>query len=71
MDLRVDFDRDNRTGFLGQKGGHATCARANLEHHVILVELRLGDEWRVNLDERLLASLREWLQPENVEVLYA
>ena len=35
------------------------------------VELRLGDEWRVNLDDRLLASLGEWLLPENVEVLYA
>jgi DNA polymerase-3 subunit alpha len=32
--------------------------------------VRLGDGWRVNLDDRLLASLREWLKPENVEVLY-
>ncbi len=35
------------------------------------VEMRLGDDWRVNLDDRLLASLAEWLQPENVEVLYS
>ena len=35
------------------------------------VEMRLGDDWRVNLDDRLLASLEEWLRPENVEVLYS
>ena len=26
--------------------------------------------WRVNLDDHLLGGLREWLQPENVEVVY-
>ncbi len=30
----------------------------------------LPEAWRVNLDDALLASLREWLQPENVQVLY-
>jgi DNA polymerase III subunit alpha len=34
------------------------------------VEVRLGDEWKVSLDDRLLASLGEWLRPENVEVIY-
>jgi DNA polymerase-3 subunit alpha len=34
------------------------------------VEMQLGDNWRVNLDEALMASLRDWLKPENVEVLY-
>jgi DNA polymerase-3 subunit alpha len=34
------------------------------------VEMQLGDSWRVNLDEALMTSLREWLKPENVEVLY-
>ena len=34
------------------------------------VEMRLGNEWRVNLDERLLESLKEWLAPENVEIVY-
>jgi len=34
------------------------------------VEMQLGDNWRVNLDEALMVSLREWLKPENVEVLY-
>jgi DNA polymerase-3 subunit alpha len=33
--------------------------------------MQLGDSWRVNLDEALMASLREWLKPENVEVLYS
>ncbi len=33
-------------------------------------EIQLGDAWRVNLDDHLLGRLREWLQPENVEVVY-
>jgi DNA polymerase-3 subunit alpha len=34
------------------------------------VAMRLPEEWRVNPDERLLAELRGWLKPENVEVVY-
>jgi DNA polymerase III subunit alpha len=34
------------------------------------VEMQLGDNWRVNLDDALLQSLNEWLRPENVEVVY-
>jgi DNA polymerase-3 subunit alpha len=34
------------------------------------VEVRLGNDWRVNLDDALVTSLREWLKPENVEILY-
>jgi DNA polymerase-3 subunit alpha len=33
-------------------------------------QLRLGNDWRVSLDDRLLESLREWLRPENVRVEY-
>ncbi len=33
-------------------------------------DIELGSDWRVNLDEHLLAGLREWLAPENVAVLY-
>jgi DNA polymerase-3 subunit alpha len=33
-------------------------------------DIELGDAWRVNLDDHLLGSLREWLLPENVEVVY-
>jgi DNA polymerase-3 subunit alpha len=32
--------------------------------------IELGEEWRVRLDDTLLSSLQEWLQPENVEILY-
>ena len=32
--------------------------------------VRLGDDWRVNLDEGLLKSLREWLTPDNVEIVF-
>ncbi len=34
------------------------------------VAVQLGDGWRVNLDEGLLKSLREWLTPENVEIVF-
>jgi len=33
-------------------------------------ELPFGDGWRVRLDDTLLESLREWLPPEAVEVVY-
>jgi DNA polymerase-3 subunit alpha len=32
--------------------------------------VRLGDAWRVRPEEALLASLREWLSPEGVELRY-
>jgi DNA polymerase-3 subunit alpha len=35
-----------------------------------VVEVKLGDGWRVSLDEALLKSLREWLKPENVQIVY-
>ena len=34
------------------------------------VEMQLGDNWRVNLDDALMQSLNDWLRPENVEVVY-
>ncbi|BAL23609.1 DNA polymerase III subunit alpha [Azoarcus sp. KH32C] len=33
-------------------------------------ELPLGDGWKVRLEDALLDSLREWLQPESVDILY-
>ena len=33
-------------------------------------ELRLGDDWRVNLHDGLVQSLGAWVSPENVEVIY-
>jgi len=30
----------------------------------------LGEAWRVRLEDALLESLREWLPPEAVEVVY-
>ena len=34
-------------------------------------EIRLGDDWRVNLNDNLMQSLGAWLSEENVEVVYA
>ena len=33
-------------------------------------ELELPDAWRVNLEDPLLARLKDWLAPENVRVVY-
>ena len=33
-------------------------------------EIELPDDWRVTLDDPLLTSLSEWLQPESVRVIY-
>ena len=33
-------------------------------------EIELPESWRVNPDEMLIAQLREWLAPENVQVVY-
>ena len=34
-------------------------------------EIVLSEQWRLRLDDALLASLAEWLSPENVQVVYA
>ncbi len=33
-------------------------------------EIPLGEAWRVRLDDELLAALQQWLQAENVELVY-
>ena len=33
-------------------------------------EVVLSEDWRVNLDDALIDRLREWLAPENVQVVY-
>ena len=33
-------------------------------------EMPLGEAWRVRLDDELLTGLQQWLQAENVEVVY-
>ena len=48
-----------------------TCpVTINYRNAVAGGDIQLGDAWRVNLDDHLLGGLREWLQPENVEVVY-
>ena len=33
-------------------------------------DVELPDAWRVNPDDALIERLREWLAPENVQVVY-
>ncbi|WP_324780647.1 DNA polymerase III subunit alpha [Thiobacillus sedimenti] len=39
-------------------------------NHDARCSVRLGEDWRVRLDDRLLESLGGWLKPEAVSVLY-
>jgi DNA polymerase-3 subunit alpha len=39
-------------------------------NHQARCRLRLGEDWRVRLDDRLLESLGSWLKPEAVSVVY-
>jgi len=44
--------------------------RVNYRNAAAEAELPLGDGWRVRLDDALLESLRDWLAPEAVEIVY-
>jgi len=44
--------------------------RVSYRNEAAEAELPLGDEWRVRLEDALLESLRDWLAPEAVEVIY-
>jgi DNA polymerase-3 subunit alpha len=48
----------------------ACPVRVNYRNAAAEAELPFGDGWRVRLDDALLESLREWLPPEAVEVVY-
>jgi DNA polymerase-3 subunit alpha len=53
-------------------GGNGACPiEIRYDNGGAKVELRLSEQWRVSADERLLAELRDWLKPENVEVVYS
>ena len=39
-------------------------------NHAAAGEIELGDAWKVTLDDHLVTGLRDWLQPENVTVVY-
>ena len=54
-----------------RKSGDGACAVAVCYNNGgAMVELRLGEEWRVKLEDSLLQSLNDWLRPENVQVVY-
>jgi len=51
-----------------RKGGCPVCVCYH--NGTASCEMRLGDDWRVRLDDALMESLREWLRPENVQMVY-
>ncbi|HWU83933.1 MAG TPA: hypothetical protein VN028_01220, partial [Rhodocyclaceae bacterium] len=51
-------------------GGGACPVRIAYHNAEAEVELGLPDAWRIRLEDELLFSLRDWLQPENVRIIY-
>jgi DNA polymerase-3 subunit alpha len=55
-----------------RRTGTGACpVRLRYRNHVAETEITLPEDWRVTLDDALLASLNEWLTPANVKVIYA
>jgi DNA polymerase-3 subunit alpha len=52
------------------RGGGSCSVEVRYRNGGASVEMQLGDDWRVNLDDALMQSLNDWLRPENVEVVY-
>jgi DNA polymerase-3 subunit alpha len=57
-DLLAPYRKGNCPVSVCYRNGAASC------------EMRLGEDWRVRLDDALMQSLQEWLRPENVQVIY-
>jgi DNA polymerase-3 subunit alpha len=49
----------------------ATAVRVRYRNHAAACELVLGPDYRVSLEDGLMQELRNWLKPENVEIVYA
>jgi DNA polymerase-3 subunit alpha len=55
-----------------RKGGNGACpVRLAYRNGDAEAEIPLPADWRVNLDDALLAALNDWLTPDNVKVIYA
>src|SRR5207247_55804 len=71
-EARTQMTRRGKMGVVTLDDGSATIeVTVYSEFFEASREMRLGDEWRVKLEEQLLQSLAEWLKPENVEVIYS
>ena len=47
-----------------------TAVTVDYQNQCARGELELGLAWKVTLDEHLLAALRDWLAPENVDIVW-
>ncbi|MDB5888520.1 MAG: polymerase alpha subunit [Rhodocyclales bacterium] len=54
----------------GQADG-ASPVRLKYRNGQAEADLPLGDRWCVRIDDKLIESLRDWLSPESVEVIYS
>lgn len=50
--------------------GGGCAVKVNYHNAIGQVEVMLGNDWRVDLDDQLLFGLRQWLSPENVKIIY-
>ena len=53
------------------EGPNACPVRLTYSNAQARVQLQLGEQWRVRLEETLLQDLRAWLNPDHVSLVYA
>jgi DNA polymerase-3 subunit alpha len=75
LSLNGQTDRDTagrlRTLLAPYRAQEAACpVRLRYRNREAEAELALPADWRVRLDDRLLAELCDWLKPDNVRVVY-
>jgi DNA polymerase-3 subunit alpha len=54
-----------------RRGSGACPVRLCYTNKEATTEIALPENWRVTLDDALLASLNDWLTPANVKVVYS
>jgi DNA polymerase-3 subunit alpha len=54
-----------------RRAGGACPVRLCYTNSQATTEIALPENWRVTLDDALLASLKDWLTPDNVKVIYS
>ncbi|MGH9578284.1 MAG: hypothetical protein ACRD3R_12670, partial [Terriglobales bacterium] len=54
-----------------RNGGEGGCPVSVVySNNDAVAEIELGDAWRVKLDDGLINSLGNWIEPKNVQIVY-
>ena len=71
LNMNGQADARRLKALLAPFGPGPALVRIRYQNGAAQCELTLGDAMRVRLDDALLTELGNWLQPENVEVVYS